>query len=37
LVNAMAVFAVPTGVGAQIPTDVQEQLQPVLAATWIAA
>ncbi|MBV1789603.1 hypothetical protein KQ940_16230, partial [Marinobacterium sp. D7] len=34
LVNAMASFDVPTGVGAIVPQDVQDQLAPVLAANW---
>ncbi len=34
LVNAMAVFDVPTGVGAVIPQDVKDQLTPVLSSSW---
>ena len=34
LVNAMASFNVPVGSGAIVPQDVQEQLAPVLAASW---
>ena len=36
LVNAMAAFSVPTGVGAVIPQDVQDQINPVIAASWQA-
>jgi len=34
LVNAMAVFDVPSGVGAVVPQDVKDQLTPVLASSW---
>ncbi|MCV6611754.1 MAG: hypothetical protein OIF55_13350, partial [Amphritea sp.] len=34
LVQAMAVFDAPSGAGEVIPQNVQEQLQPVLAASW---
>jgi NAD/NADP transhydrogenase alpha subunit len=34
LVNAMAQFDVPTGVGAYIPQDTMDQLEPVLSAVW---
>ncbi len=34
LVNAMASFDVPEGVGAVVPEDVQQQLEPTLTATW---
>ncbi len=34
LVNAMAVFDVPSGVGAVVPQDVQDQLTPVMASSW---
>jgi len=34
LVDAMAAFAPPVGVGAIVPQDVQDQLAPMLAANW---
>ncbi|WP_331351723.1 calcium-binding protein [Cellvibrio sp. UBA7671] len=34
LVNAMAAFAPPVGVGAVLSQEIKDQLQPVLAATW---
>ena len=34
LVSAMAAFDVPEGVGAIIPPDVRQQLEPVLAVAW---
>ncbi|MCP4090976.1 MAG: hypothetical protein GY746_14475, partial [Gammaproteobacteria bacterium] len=34
LVNAMAVFDIPTGVGAVVPQDAKDQLAPVIASTW---
>jgi Ca2+-binding RTX toxin-like protein len=34
LVNAMALFNAPSGSGAIIPQEVQDQLEPVLAASW---
>lgn len=34
LVNAMAVFDVPAGVGEVIPQDTKYQLEPVLASVW---
>ncbi|RRC96646.1 hypothetical protein EHS89_20965, partial [Amphritea balenae] len=34
LVQAMAAFDAPTGVGSVIPDEVKEQLQPVLASSW---
>ena len=34
LVNAMAAFAPPVGVGSVLSQDTKDQLQPVLAATW---
>ena len=37
LVNAMAAFATPEGVGAVIPEDVRQQLEPTLTAVWQAA
>jgi Ca2+-binding RTX toxin-like protein len=37
LVNAMAAFDVPLGVGAVVPQNVQDELAPTLAATWQAA
>jgi hypothetical protein len=30
----MAALAVPTGVGAVVPQDTQDQLAPVLASSW---
>ena len=37
LVNAMAVFNVPDGVGAVVPDDVRQQLEPTLTAVWQAS
>jgi Ca2+-binding RTX toxin-like protein len=37
LVNAMSAFNAPTGSGAIVPQDVQEQLAPVLATSWTPA
>ncbi|MDZ7784148.1 MAG: hypothetical protein U5K56_14820 [Halioglobus sp.] len=37
LVNAMAAFATPEGVGAVIPQDVRQQLEPTLTTVWQAA
>lgn len=37
LVNAMAAFATPEGVGSVIPQDVRQQLEPVLTTVWQAA
>ncbi len=34
LVNAMAVFDVPAGVGAVVPQEVKDQLTTVLATSW---
>ena len=34
LVNAMATFDVPDGVGAVVPDDVRQQLEPTLASVW---
>jgi Ca2+-binding RTX toxin-like protein len=34
LLNAMAAFDVPEGVGSYIPDDVRQELEPVLAAVW---
>ncbi|MGS2722955.1 cadherin-like domain-containing protein [Porticoccus sp. GXU_MW_L64] len=34
LVNAMAAFDVPDGVGAVVPDDVKQQLEPTLTAVW---
>ncbi|MCU7904911.1 MAG: RTX toxin, partial [Candidatus Thiodiazotropha sp. (ex Epidulcina cf. delphinae)] len=34
LVSAMAAYSVPSGAGNVIPQDVQDELQPVIAATW---
>ncbi len=34
LVNAMAAFTAPVGPGTVVPTEVQQQLQPVLVASW---
>ena len=34
LVQAMAAFDAPNGVGEEIPQDVKDQLQPVLASSW---
>lgn len=34
LVNAMAVFDVPDGVGAVVPEDVRQQLEPTLTSVW---
>ncbi|MCP4274757.1 MAG: calcium-binding protein, partial [Gammaproteobacteria bacterium] len=34
LVNAMAIFDIPTGVGAVVPQDVKDQLAPVIASSW---
>jgi Ca2+-binding RTX toxin-like protein len=34
LVNAMAAFNVPTGVGAVIPPEEEAQLQPIIASSW---
>jgi Ca2+-binding RTX toxin-like protein len=37
LINAMAAFDVPTGVGAIVPTEESDLLAPTLASTWSAA
>ncbi len=37
LVNAMAAFDVPSGVGAVVPQNVQDDLAPALAVSWQAA
>ena len=37
LVNAMSVFNAPSGAGAIIPQAIQDQLEPVLAASWTPA
>ena len=37
LVNAMAAFDVPDGVGAVIPDDTRQQLEPTLTSVWQAA
>lgn len=37
LVNAMAVFDIPAGIDALLPTDTRLQLEPVLASVWQAA
>ena len=37
LVTAMAAYNVPSGIGNVIPQDVQDQLQPIFAATWQTA
>jgi len=34
LVNAMAAFDVPSGIGAVIPTEVKTELTPILSASW---
>jgi hypothetical protein len=34
LVNAMAAFDVPQGVGVVIPDDVRAELEPTLASVW---
>lgn len=34
LVAAMATFKMPKGSGMEIPQDVQQQLEPVLTASW---
>ncbi|WP_415906202.1 calcium-binding protein [Neptuniibacter sp. QD72_48] len=37
LVQAMAVFDAPSGAGEEIPQNIKDQLQPVLATSWQAA